>query len=173
MQWSELLDSYLEGTPVEPADSSRLTVLNISFPAELLTQTLFPMLNAGRMLSASVLSSVPAPIAVHGHAMGLQLLYSDAQQSLNLALELLRCRHGFPFCIALDISTGWTVDLEWRGMARYRAERLATFGGHCELLLTEELKSVLSLPDGVGIFAAPAKRSQFVGMPFWVVKDYR
>ena len=173
MQWSALLDSYLEGTPVEPADSSRLTVLNISFPAELLEQELFAMLNSGRLLSASVLSSVPAPIAVHGHAMGLQLLYSNAQQCVELALGLLREKHGFPFCIALDISTGWTVDSEWRGMARYRAERLANFGGNFELLLTEELNTAITLPDGVGVFAAPAKRSQFVGVPFWIVKDYR
>ena len=173
MQWSDLLDSYLEGNPVEPLDATWMTVLNICFPAELLEQELFAMLNAGRLLSASVLRSVPAPLAVHGHAMGLQLLYADAQQCVEVALELLRHKHGFPFCIALDTSTGWTVASEWRGMARYRAERLASFGGHCELLLTEELKTAITLPDGVGVFAAPAKRSQFVGMPFWLVKDYR
>ena len=43
MQWSDLLDTYLEGNPVTPTDATLMTVLNISFPAELLEQELFAM----------------------------------------------------------------------------------------------------------------------------------
>ena len=97
-----------------------MTVLNIGFPAELLEQELFAMCHQEGAQRFGVAQHQPL-ITVHGHAMGLQLLYSNAQQGVELALELLRHKHGFPFCIALDTSTGWTVAAEWRGIARYRA----------------------------------------------------
>ena len=61
---------------------------------------------------------------------------------------------------ALDTSTGWTVAAEWRGMARYRAERLAPLWRPLRAALDRGAKkTAITLPDELGVFAAPAKRS--------------
>lgn len=121
-----------------------------------------------------VVQEVAGAAAVRREGELVLAAFDDPQRAGQVALELLgRTVQDQGIGVALGYGPGVRQGLEVFGPEVSLARRLVALARVGEALCTPAAREALVLPEGVGVFLAPAALSQRFGRPIHVLRDYR
>jgi len=175
--FDQLLISFLTN-PEQQFDYQHRACLSLRFSPELWQAGLLPACSLIYSLNARIADKLQNAQSISRNTLGLTAVFDQPPQALDEALKIhsmLRHSHGsLPFALGLTWGVGIALpDGDWMGIPRFQAERLASLGGHHELLASDDFLSQSPPPPGVGSFRAHRNQIQGLGFEYWVLRDYR
>ncbi len=172
MTWNKLFDQYLlNPQKIEKPKEENLFCISLLFCQEEWDIHPLELLSEIRIFKATIVHNIPKPHSINGHDLGLTIFYPDGQKTILTALKIEK---RFTRKLRVSISYGLGLTLEsHKSLHAFQAEKLNHFTNHNELTLTDKAKKEVVLPDGIGAFQASKQQAEFVGFPFWILKDYR
>jgi class 3 adenylate cyclase len=115
-----------------------------------------------------------APKGIRREAETLVAVLVSGEQALHLGLTLAQFKEAYPVSVA--VGAGKVIvgpDMELHGFAIQQVRHLVTMARPHELLIPKSVLDTLTLPQGVGVFAAPEVLEETLHFESAILRDFR
>ena len=114
------------------------------------------------------------PLGIRREAEILMVRCATGEQAIHLALSLLQFKEAHPLGIAVSAGRVFqSPSMELFGEPVQRARHLVTLARPHEVLVPKEVLRELSLPQGIGVFAAPEILEDHLSFECSILRDFR